>query len=370
MIDNYSSYIKRHKYQLDFIKRKEEIQIGNIQDLPLEIDQLLNTTENSSFVEETFNSGLTAYIYKIKGKDRYWTLKKRRENILVKNVDGQTSFLNEVQRRYDFDKLKKDSQKASFFKVIVDTIYASLNKGIILSPWIEGQHIRTYNEPVLESIFDTIYHLDIEGFFEWDLCAGNILEKDNKIVLYDFGYMYRFNPLIEFNSEGRTMPIFHGAERFETRSYFQYLMDIETDFSMTKVLRELRMEKELALKYYIKKLKWLENNKADRDIIDWIRNIISQWEKALSSTTDLEALYVIESFRSYVLDLLDDVGGKSCQPHTIIKAEKILYSLKHNFSLLKEKKSFFFGDEKMTQEQLIEQYSHKKILAEKWQIRT
>ena len=64
----------------------------------------------------------------------------------------------------------------------MNTTYASLRKGIILSPWIEGEHIHTYSEPVLESLFETLYHLEIEGLFELDLCPGNILEKDMPIL--------------------------------------------------------------------------------------------------------------------------------------------------------------------------------------------
>ncbi|MCK4831068.1 hypothetical protein KA005_85950 [bacterium] len=65
-----------------------------------------------------------AYIYKIQAYGRYWCLKKKRDEVLVKNIDGQTLFLNEIQRRQEFDRLKNDPVKGHRFKNIIDTIHA------------------------------------------------------------------------------------------------------------------------------------------------------------------------------------------------------------------------------------------------------
>lgn len=76
----------------------------------------------------------------------------------MKNVDGQTSFLNEVQRRRDFTELKRHPETASLFTHIVDTHYASLREGIILSPWIEGERLQHFDARVFDQLFGTIVH--------------------------------------------------------------------------------------------------------------------------------------------------------------------------------------------------------------------
>ncbi len=55
---------------------------------------------------------------------------------------------------------------------------------------------------------------------EWDLCSGNLLvDRQEQLWLFDFGYMYPFDPLREFNSNGLADPLFHFVERFETRFF-------------------------------------------------------------------------------------------------------------------------------------------------------
>jgi hypothetical protein len=73
---------------------------------PLTLLQLKNTTKSSNYVVQSFNSGLTAIVYQIQMNGQSWTLKLKRSVSLVNNIDGQTSFLNEVQRRRDLVKLK------------------------------------------------------------------------------------------------------------------------------------------------------------------------------------------------------------------------------------------------------------------------
>jgi predicted unusual protein kinase regulating ubiquinone biosynthesis (AarF/ABC1/UbiB family) len=44
---------------------------------------------------------------------------------------------------------------------------------------------------------------------EWDLCNGNLLvDREEHLWLFDFGYMYPFDPLREFNSNGLADPFF------------------------------------------------------------------------------------------------------------------------------------------------------------------
>lgn len=83
---------------------------------------------------EHFGGGLIAQVLHLCNEGTHYTLKQKRAESLVRNVDGETSFLNEVQRRADFARLKADPEWRGRFDHIVPTLYASLRQGIILSP--------------------------------------------------------------------------------------------------------------------------------------------------------------------------------------------------------------------------------------------
>lgn len=350
---------ERRKAQLDFLASAEEIEVGKINNAPLCISELLNLHGGSEHVEKHIGSGLTADIYKLNINGKYWNLKKKRKEILVKNIDGQTSFLNEVQRRHDFEKLKKDNPEA--YSGIVGTIYASLHNGIILSPWIEGGLIKKYTPEILEDLFNTLYYIEIAGLFEYDLCPGNLLvQNDGTVRLFDFGYMYPYDPLNEYNPDGMENPVFHPTERFETRSFMQYLMEIKEERGIDSALSEYSMEKEIALKYYHKKFERLKENEAASGILSWTLNFIKLWETGLSSINALKKLYDMESFRSCVLDIHDDVSGQSCTRETLKKAESVLSKIEDGHDFLNENRCFFWGDEKLNRAELLSKYAEIK----------
>ena len=358
----------RRTLQLEFINSNVEIEVGDVLDLPLDISELKMIDHNSKYVVQHFDSGLTANVYKLSINGKYWTLKKKRDDILVKNIDGQTSFLNEIQRRRDFEYLKTLDRQS--YQEIVDTTYASLKNEIILSPWIDGHAIKRYTQASIQSLFNTLYHIEIAGLFECDLCSGNLLAHDDgRVRLFDFGYMYPFNPLKEYNSDGKALPIFHSVERFETRSYMQYLMDIEDEIGLEIALNEFRIEKTEALKYYLRKREWLISNNADDDIVDWISSFISIWEDGITDIKMLNNLYDLESFRSYVLDIHDDIGGESCNPDTMRKLDKVIAKINSNYAYLKLNNGLFWGDENISQSQLFNKYYEMKNDVQRFQIR-
>ncbi|QTN25555.1 hypothetical protein HZ992_11610 [Rhizobacter sp. AJA081-3] len=178
------------------------------------------------WVREAFEGGLTARVFRIHAAGRDWTLKQARAQAGVHNVDGQTSFLNEIQRRADLSRLKAEQGGAQRFAAIVDTQYASLRRGILLSPWIEGTIATVWDERSLGQLFEQLVELYLAGLFEWDLCPGNILDDGRRVMLFDFGYMYRFDPLAQFNSagDGTSEPMFHPVERFESRNFCAWLL--------------------------------------------------------------------------------------------------------------------------------------------------
>lgn len=364
----YSNGDQRRQAQLTFIQSQQELTVGAEANLPLSVDELLRIDETAPEVVEVFRGGLTAVVYHLHIDGQHWNLKRKRPESRVKNIDGHTSFLNEVQRRVDITKLKNDPAEAPYYRHVVETVYASFQQGIIVSPWIEGPIAREFDAVHIANLFETLFHLERAGLMEWDLCPGNLLAANGAITLFDFGYMYRFNPLIEYNSEGLAFPVFHSIERFETRAYFPYLLKHEKTKHPVEIMTEYRQEKELALASYQRRHKWLVENQAAGEVLDWNSKIIARWADGLSSPAKLDDLFRIESFRSCVLDLGDDLMGQSCTPATLTKVDRILDDIRTHYQLLKKKDAFLWDDVGASPQTLIKRYEDKRKLAEKWQV--
>ncbi|MBW3694569.1 hypothetical protein EK599_02625 [Vibrio sp. T187] len=360
---------QRQSAQLQFQQSDQNIVCGSLEAIPLTLDELKNTTANSPYVVETFSSGLTAIVYHLHVDGVDWTLKCQRPQSLVKNVDGETSFLNEVQRRRDLNLHKQNNPK--LFKHIVDTQYASFRDGIILSPWIVGEPLQQLTKNIFEQVFATIVNLELSGLFEWDFCPGNILlTPQQQVRLFDFGYMYQFDPTQHFNSNGTDTPLFHGVERFETRFFFDYLLKQSQVLNVQQQFDLYRLEKTCALDAYLTKLEKLKQMNANSVVLTHHQTIIQTWQHALESDDALQDLMLVEQFRSNVLDLLDDIHGKSCSQYTLQKADFVVERIELHYELLKQKQGFFFGDESLTQAELINKYTALKQSALDFQIRS
>ena len=353
---------QRRQRQLAFVASGAELEIGSPDDCPLPRDQLASTQGEETYVRERFTGGLTAHVYRIKAGGRYWTLKRARERCLVQNPDGQTSFLNEIQRRADLRQLKQDAQLGKRLGGIVDTQYASLRHGVLLSPWIAGTAIEHWHERQLLELFDTLGALLLGGLFEWDLCPGNTLD-DGRVRLFDFGYMYRFDPLRQFNSNGTSVPQFHAAERFETRQYFAYLLGLEQR-SDNDALAAFRVEKQIALLAYQRLHRELSGRHASAEVLDWLQGIIDEWRSALSG--DLEGLYLREAWRSHGLDLEDDLSGQTCTPLTLRRIDWLERNARERYADLRQ--LAVFGETAPGAAKLLSEFAEARKLAQKWQI--
>lgn len=358
----------RRQAQLDFVGSGQELSVGEQTALPLPLEELQASSADSAHVLQSFASGLTAEVFHIVAQEKEWTLKLARPESLVKNVDGQTSFLNEVQRRKDFEQLKKGKAPESFSKHIVDTHYASFKQGIILSPWLPGQPLNHFNERVLTQLFDVLIQLELHGFCEWDFCPGNIVDDGNNVALFDFGYCYRFDPLKDFNSNGIRDPLFHSIERLETRNFFAHLLQLEQTWSEQEILSLYELEKRLALQAYQFKLSKLKLLGASQTVLAWQQSIIDEWQQALSSPACLGDLFIKEAYRSHLIDLYDDLHGQSCTPMTIKRLDRIEVILKQHYDLLKSNDGLFFGDEELSQAQLLKNLAKHRENALKFQL--
>ncbi len=343
--------------------------MGSLDGLAWTAAQLQALDVGDARVCRRLDSGLTAQVFELQAGDRRWTLKRARPRALVQNIDGQTSFLNEVQRRIDLAALKARDSDPQRWAAIVDTQYASYRQGLILSPWIEGEHVREWDERRLAQLLDTACALWTEGLFEWDLCNGNILDDGRQLRLFDFGYMYRFDPRRHFNTAGHgtDVPLFHPAERFETRNHSGHLLALERSAGGTEAaLRAFRLEKAVALQAYRRMRDEIARRGATGQVLEWLDGIIGRWREGLRAGG--EALYFAEQWRSHVLDLDDDLRGRSCTPMTLARADWLLDTLQHHFDALQAYKALFWDDERRTQAELLVRYREQRARAEIYQL--
>ena len=98
----------RQQAQLAFAASNQPLVVGDVAACPLPPAELAALTTDSPLVVEHFGGGLTARVLHLCIDGEHYTLKQRRAEALVRNIDGETSFLNEVQRRADFTRLKAD----------------------------------------------------------------------------------------------------------------------------------------------------------------------------------------------------------------------------------------------------------------------
>jgi hypothetical protein len=351
----------RQAAQRAFAAGQEDIEAGDARALPWPLDLLAGRGPGTLPELQRFDSGLTAVVHRLRGDTHDWTLKRARPHALVHNVDGQTSFLNEVQRRRDIEALKQRPGEARRWSGLVDTHYAAYRAGVILSPWIEGEPVREWDERRLQQLLDTVCALWTEGLFEWDLCPGNVLDDGRQLKLFDFGYMYRFDPLRHFNSagHGNDQPLFHPAERFETRNFSAVLLDLETQQGMAAALLAFRLEKQLALQAYERMRAEVAARGASAAVLEWLDGILRRWRQGLAAGQG-ETLYLAEAWRSHVLDLTDDLHGQSCTPGTLRRADWPLQRIEWDFSALQHSGALFWGDDGLGRDGLRAKYREQR----------
>lgn len=358
----------RQARQLEFTAGDEPLVVGTPQGLPWPAASLAALKGDEPAVVQRIEGGLTARVFRLRGHGQDWTLKRARDQALVRNVDGQTSFLNEVQRRADLQALKAQPGGTERWAALVDTRYASFREGIILSPWIEGQHIEHWGERQLVQLLRTACALWCEGLFEWDLCPGNILDDGQQLRLFDFGYMYRFDPLRHFNSAGTGAdePLFHPAERFETRNYSGVLLNMAHADGQDAALAAFRLEKAIALEAYRRMRSEIATRGATPVVLGWLDHIIQRWASALQGSA--ESLYWAEGWRSHRLDLDDDLRGRTCTPMTLRRVDWLLDALQRQHPALLDAGAFFWGDEHKARSDLVDELALQREQARRWQV--
>ncbi|MCD4714637.1 MAG: hypothetical protein K8R73_15235 [Clostridiales bacterium] len=307
---------KRQREMSLFDQSNQKYILGTLSNTGFNVEDLENIDGKSQYVCQIVESGLTGVIYKLKSNG-FYNLKRKRKTSKVKNVDGQLSFLNELMCRSKI--LEHQEHLISLKNGIIKTIYADYRKGILLSEWIDGEHPEVLDVDWIQDTINITLDLQKIGLFEWDLSRGNILVKDNKVKLFDFGYCYQFDPLVDYNSEGVNEPRFHALERLETRYLMLELYKnqrIKGKAEMLQLYKEIKMA---GIKSYLDHNKYLEANGASTQVLEHFHNIIEEWRKGISNIQELEKLYIKDVLRSHLLDIHDDLSGKSCTQNTLLR---------------------------------------------------
>ena len=355
---------ERRRSQLDRLASGRELEVGEPWLAPLPPSVLASLDERHPAVRGVFDGGLTAVVYRIHVDGRDWAVKRARTPCLVRNVDGQTSFLNELQRRAELAALKAQPGGRERFAGLVDTVWGSLRHGVIVSPWIDGQPIARWTPRTLRQAYRLGRELVRAGFFEWDFSPGNVLDDGREVHLFDFGYMYRFDPLRQFNSagDGRAAPQCHLAERLETRHLFGSWLGLPDG----EALAAFREAKVCALDAYRQLAAELAADGASAEVRAWLDGIIARWAAALAG--DLHPLWRCEGWRSHVIDLEDDLGGRTCTPDTLRRVDWLLAALDTDHATLAAHGALFGDDVGRSRERLHADYTARRAQAAEWQV--
>ncbi len=226
---------------LRMLESKEEIRIGRERDCPLPLAQLVKLKDTHPAVIKVYRHGLTAEVFHLKVEGHRWCLKRRRQDSLVANLDGKTAFLTELERRREIEALRE--LHPTILSHVVCTSFGSARAGVLVSPWLRGVPVHQLNERNLAQMLEVQGELARWGWFDWDPSPGNLLDDGEQISVFDFGYMWTFDPRFEYNSNGLVDPQFHVPERLETRTLSGLWLD-EAD-----PLPQFRYWRELCLKW-------------------------------------------------------------------------------------------------------------------------
>jgi len=237
----------------------------------------------------------------------------------------------------------------------------------VISPWIEGEQVSDWDARRLEQIFEAGRVLMENGFFEWDYCSGNVLDDGRHLWLFDFGYMYRFDPLRQMNTagNGNNVPQFHLAERIETRNLFAWLLRVETQEGVEAALSAFRLVKEVALVSYGHLIANLQGRGAKQHVLDWLRGITREWQQGLRG--EIDSLYLREAWRSHRLDLDDDLHGKTCTATTLRRCDWLLSAIERDHALLRATGALDEEDAALERAALSARYRALRSQAERYQ---
>lgn len=300
----------RQAQALAWLASAQDFELGDAAALPWPAEQLDAMDATHPAVQQLLDGGLSAQVLQLRAADgRLWALKRARAESRVRNADGQTAFLNELQRH---------AELRGAGPGIVQPLYGSLRRGWLLSPWLQGQTPDLGDARAAAALLQAAFALLRRGCFEWDYAPGNLIDDGQQVWLFDFGYCYRFDPLTQFNSAGNGVehPEHHVVERIEARALFAALLDHAEPLAAFLRWRQLALQACSAWQAELQ-----ARGAAAFIVDDWARRL-DAWAQGLAQ--DPERLYLEAARAAHQADLLDDLRGQSCTPRTLRRADWLI----------------------------------------------
>ena len=313
---------QRQRRNLDFIASGAAFDFGATSDCPLPPAELARLQADSPGVEAVVSGGLTAEVLCLRVGGRRYAVKQARPECLVRNADGQTSFLNELQRHAELRELALPG--------VLRPLYGSLRLGLIISPWIEGSSPQRFNARQTAQLLETGCALVEAGFFEWDFSPGNLLDDGRQLWLFDFGYQYRFDPLSQFNSAGMgsDCPQFHLAERIIGRNFSGQLLALEAGAALQALCDFIAV----ALPAYAGLRQRLGARGAAAPVLAWLDGLMAAWRDGLDR--DPQGMFLKLCWQAHASDLEDDLRGQTCTPRTLRRADWLVQTARCDHAAL------------------------------------
>lgn len=291
-----------------------ELILGDARRLPCAPEALAALTPTSPGVLRHVASGLTGDVYELRLGGQHLAVKVARAESRVRNVDGETAFLNELLRHQELV-AARDAGVA--LPGILHAHYGSLQHRVLVTPWVDGGPPDLSDARVLRQLLDTGVHLHLAGHFEWDWSPGNLLDDGQQVWLFDFGYQYRFDPLTQLNSagDGLACPRHHLVERLGARCVFAALLDTESTLGLEAAVRQFETFQGLGLAAMQGLHDALAQRGASAAVLDTLRTWHARAAAALAR--DAGTAYVCEGWVAHAADVRDDLHGQSCGPRTL-----------------------------------------------------
>lgn len=335
---------RRREAGLHWLRSGEEVRVGDPRKLPLPFRELAQVTADHPAVRSCHEAVTTDILCLALGDFRY-TLKIWRRERPAEDIDGLLSFMTELlcRRRIEAARHDLESGTHSGMRYLVKSIFGSLNHRVLISPWIEGQTLADlpfadWTDERLANVFAAHASLLRLGLFDWNPTANNVLcVEGHDVRLFDFGYCYPFNPLLEGNSNWEERPYANLAERFETRCLFPTLLargeDLTGDFALG-LWRRAKAALAPRMRYHAESLYAMG---AAHGMVLHHRALASEWEACLADPAHGEATFLHELVRSLYLYVLRDLLQHSCNAFTLEAATAL-------GRCLREHRRAFVGD--------------------------
>lgn len=300
-------------------------------------------------IDEVHQEGCTSIVYRYNYESHSYAIKVKRKDIPQFPKDLYYSFDIEMAFRF----------VSQIFEIngICKTLYTNNSPKVMISDWISGCYIKNMNAIDVTAVahaFELMLDLQKMGFFIFDLNMSNIKYKDGMPYLYDFGYVYPFNPRIECNpyTINRVPDMyFDNLERYKTTHIMRYISNIERTNGSLVAIQQYELFADIFLQYQQKWLLYLK----ERDAAAWLcdrAELNIMWYSSERETATTER-YILDKFLSYILTLEEGIYYDLYDEKFSVRLNELLSLVESSYDQLKKGITYFSYPIESSAEELI-----------------